>query len=288
MKRKTDEIFPTWFLRRGVNGFATAIAAIGAATSLGTGIAGALSAGDSQDAANANFAKQGETLEAGQKIWDSYRAKGESLWGDYKKKYAPIEDKFLYTAKRGLKPDYTGITNMGRSRARQVTRQFNLNRGANDRDLARRGISSASPEAQALRLSSRLGEAAQVAGAYTEGNIDEAAARRGERRYAETTTFNRRQTAAGAGRGIQGAGLAAEAGTAQGYTGMADSYGRVGGNQADMAGQQAQAAGGAMSGLFQFGGRYLQPGSQSALQPGTQPAAPIIDKGSYSSAPGWG
>lgn len=276
MKRRTDDIFPSRFYRRGVYGIGSAIAAVG----IGTSVAGAVSAGDSQDDAQANFAKQEETLQAGQAIWDSYRTKGASLWGDYKKKYAPIENQFLSTVKRGIKPDYKGITNMGRDRARQVTRQFNLSRGANNRDLARRGISSASPEAQALRLSSRLGEAAQVAGAYTVGNIEEAAAKRGERRYAETTTFNRRQTATGAGRGIQGAGLAAEAGTAAGYTGMANSYGQVGSNQADMAGQQAQAAGGAMSGLFQFGSRVLQPGSQ--------PAAPIIDKGSYSSSyPVW-
>ena len=269
---KSRPVFKDRFYRLGVHAWGAAIGAVGSIAG------GALASSGQGSAARGDYKKQKETLGLEKRVWDDYRKKGETLWGDYRTKYAPIENQYLATTRAGIRPDYSGFTNEGGLAAQEVAHQFELARGATSRDMERRGISSTSPDAMAMRMSSRLGEAAQTAGAYTKGSIDMGIKRANERKYVENTNYARRMAASGTGRGIQGAGLETERQVAGGYGGMADSYALAGQQHQALAGAYAGAAGAAASGLFQFGSRYLQPDSQ--------PAAPIIERGTYSSAPG--
>lgn len=199
-KRRTL-LFGDRFSRLGVYAFGAAAGAV-------TGIAGIVGGGDDASDRNASAAidrkKAAKNLDSASAIYSALRGMGATEVQTYRKNYKPVENQAIGTAKKGLTArvlnpklyqrarDYEGITDMRGAASRDVGRQFDISRGALTRDLSRYGVTMDSGAGTTALQSNALAEAAAKAGAMTRAGVDEATARREERRYAGEQDFNRR------------------------------------------------------------------------------------------------
>ncbi|MBX9609679.1 MAG: hypothetical protein K2Y51_25950 [Gammaproteobacteria bacterium] len=205
------------------------------------------------DLSRQTLEKQKELLNKAGTIYEDLRMKGRSQMARWLKAGKPIEDRFLATARRGLAPDYRGITNMRGAASREVGRQFGIARQSLMRDLGRYGIAPGSGSGISALGSNALAEAAARAGAMTRANVEEQDKRREERRYAESETFKRRGVAAeyGAGRYDAGANMLSVAGN--GLTAGAAAFGGISKDMRNFAQEQAQTSGGGLGDLIKTG-----------------------------------
>lgn len=104
-------------------------------------------------------------------------AKNEALYGETKRK-------LVDAANEGVTADLQGVTDRASA---DVSQAFEKSRGETDRNLARMGINPNSGRAMAVREGNGVAKAAAESGLINKS-------RRDEKRYAEDTTWNRRES----------------------------------------------------------------------------------------------
>lgn len=194
-----------------------------------------------------------------------------AIFNKWEAQQAKVGQQATKTAKRGVKPDYKGITNLGAQAAQDVGQQFTIARRGLRDDAARRGITMGDPTGVSTRASVDLAEAAAKAGAVTRADIEEGTMKRNERKYAEELTFNRRQQQGAAARGGAQTGVPTLSGVASGAGSAASGYGNMAGAAYDRAAAGADAGGEALSGIFQLSAKILP----TVMSGGTVPPVPM-------------
>lgn len=145
--------------------------------SLGLGAASFI--GGKSDAKKARALQQQQlALQAEQLAFAKKRyAKNEKLYGETKQL-------LVDAANEGVTADLQGVTDRASA---DVSQAFEKSRGETDRNLARMGINPNSGRAMAVREGNSVAKAAAESGMINKS-------RRDEKRYAEDTTWNRRES----------------------------------------------------------------------------------------------
>lgn len=182
------------------------------------------------------IALQRESLAFSKKRYDENQA----LYGETKQK-------LVNAANEGVTADLTGVTNRASA---DVAQSFQKSQEETDRNLSRYGINPNSGRAMAAHTGDATNKAVAEAGLVN-------TSRRNEQRYADDTTWNRRESVSRMGV----AELAGEANAVSGaYNGLSGAYGQG----ANRAGASADAA-------YGMAGQFAGMGISAALRPGTQP-----------------
>lgn len=240
-------------------GAAASTAGTAAGSYLISALVGDGGASKSLDQADRLTGQQGALLNQQAAIYSELLKVGKQEREYYLKNYRPVENQLIGQARKGLKPDYEGITNTGAMASREVGRQYDVAQGSYIRGLSRRGVDMDSGERKNMDLSLKMAEAADRAGAFTRGNIDEADKRRTERKYAEEMTYNRRANLVGVGRGVSTTGVNTVSQAASGLGSSASGYGNQASELRTLGQNQAIAAGDSVASVINAGlGLYSQ------------------------------
>ncbi|MCP5230920.1 MAG: hypothetical protein H6948_02300 [Zoogloeaceae bacterium] len=241
----------------------------GAVTGLAQSAAGALTgklvgaivgdggSGQTFDNADDLMAAQTRLLDQQKGIYDYLLNVGKQDRNYYLQAYRPVEQQAINTAKAGVAPDYEGIRNLGAQAAQRVGEQYDIARGSAIRDIRRLNPRTAASSApiRSLIASTYMGEAADKAGAFTRGQIEEDAAKRQERKYAEETTYKRRADTAALGKGVNSAGVNTISSAAGGVGSNASATGNQAQNLYSLGERQAAAAGDSVASWIGAGNR---------------------------------
>lgn len=215
--------------------------------SIGLGVASFV--GGKSDAKKARALQQQQlALQAEQLAFAKQRyAKNEALYGETKQK-------LVDAANEGVTADLQGVTDRASA---DVSQAFEKSRGETDRNLARMGINPNSGRAMAVREGDSVAKAAAESGMINKS-------RRDEKRYAEDTTWNRREAVSRLG--VQESQFDFS-GVNNANSSLAQSYG----NAAAQA-RQSASAGYATAG--QFAGMGLSMLSPTKAPAGSNPSSP--------------
>lgn len=171
--------------------------------------------------------------------------RNDEMWGRFKEKYYPLEDKLL-------DPAYREVADKSELRAAEagdaVTSAFAGQRAQSNRALTRVGVNPADGQYRALNRTLDMGEAAASADAQNDARV-------AEQQRVEDTNFNRSLQVMSLGRNIPAQVSGSGASTAAGYGANAGIYTNLAQMLAKDSGDKANAVGNLVSkGVNAFGG----------------------------------